>query len=99
MAFTKISNLETIRYLANQEGAALLIAAVDAGKIKIVKAIIEDGVDINVPLLGDGTALMIAIKNKDITMIDALLSLNADPNIISPGDGTPIIITARNGNI
>ena len=99
MASTKDNKIETIKYLSYQKDAALLIAAVDAGKVKIVKALIEDGVDINIPLLGDGTALMIAIQNKDITVINALLSLNASPNIISPGDGSPLIIAAKNGNI
>lgn len=99
MASTQENNIETIKYLSHQKDAVLLIAAVDAGKVKIVKALIESGIDINIPLLGDGTALMTAIQNKNITMIDELLSLNANPNIISPGDGSPLIIVAKNGNV
>ena len=98
-AFSNDNNIDTTKYLSHQKDAALLVAAVEANKIKLIKALVDDGVDINIPLLGDGTALMIAVQNNNVAMMNELLLLNANPDGISPGDGSPLIIAAKRGDV
>ena len=48
----------------------MLINAVTANRLSIVKQLVAEGVDINTPAIGDGTALMIAIGQNNAEMID-----------------------------
>lgn len=77
--------------------AQMLINAVSANRLSIVKQLVAEGVDINVPAIGDGTALMIAIGENNTGMIDGLLALGADVNQTSVGDGNPLIVAAKRG--
>jgi ankyrin repeat protein len=55
---------------------------------------IDQGVDINTPLISDGTALIIAVKNNDHDLVSALIGLGADVNQSALGDGNPLIAAA-----
>lgn len=83
--------------LPNQEGT-LLMQAVTQNDIETIKALQNDGVDINTPAIGDGTALMIAVATNNADMVEALLSLGADVNQSSEGDGNPLIVAALRNN-
>lgn len=76
-----------------------LINAVARNDIQAIELLQQDGVDINVPAIGDGTALMIAVKNNNETMVQALINLGADVNQSSSGDGNPIIVAAMTNNV
>lgn len=76
----------------------VLIEAVSRNDIEAVKALQDEGVDINIPLIGDGTALMIAVKQNNKVMAQALIDLGADVNQSSSGDGNPLIVAAMSNN-
>jgi bla regulator protein BlaR1 len=84
--------------LPNEEGT-LLIRAVARNDIETIKALQNEGIDINTPAIGDGTALMIAVASNNTTMVEALLSLGADVNQSSEGDGNPLIVAAMRNNV
>ncbi|KTF15634.1 M56 family metallopeptidase [Pseudoalteromonas sp. H105] len=75
-----------------------LIEAVSRNDIEAVQALQGEGVDINIPLIGDGTALMIAVKQNNKVMAQALIDLGADVNQSSSGDGNPLIVAAMSNN-
>lgn len=79
--------------------STLLINAVTRNDIDAIRVLRNDGVDINVPVIGDGTALMIAVKKNNKIMTQALIDLGADVNQSSSGDGNPLIVAAMNNNI
>ncbi|NNG41847.1 peptidase M56, BlaR1 [Pseudoalteromonas sp. NEC-BIFX-2020_002] len=85
--------------LLPQFESTLLIDAVTRNDIGAIKALKNDGVDINVPVIGDGTALMIAVKQNNKAMTQALIDLGADVNQSSSGDGNPLIVAAMSNNI
>jgi len=74
-----------------------LLNAVEVNDFDKLNELIEQGTDINVPLLRDGTALMIAIKNNNADMAQALIARGADVEQASQGDGNPLIIAAQRG--
>ena len=77
----------------------LLINAVAANDINTIKSLQNYGVDINIPVIGDGTALMIAVKQNNPILTQALIDLGADVNQSSRGDGNPLIVAAMGNNI
>jgi ankyrin repeat protein len=72
----------------------LLITAINARDINLIQLMIDQGVDINTPLISDGTALIIAVKNNDHDLVSALIGLGADVNQSALGDGNPLIAAA-----
>jgi len=96
-------NLQSVRAYQqsaqSNSDAQMLITAAAANRISVIKQLISDGVDINTPALGDGTALMIAIRKDNSAMIDNLLALGANVNAASPGDGNPLILASKLGNL
>lgn len=85
--------------LLPQRESEQLISAVRANDIATIEAMQRDGVDINIPLIGDGTALMIAVKDNNEIMTEALINLGADVNQSSSGDGNPLIVAAMTNNL
>ena len=84
--------------LPERESEAL-INAVKGNDIASIQSMQNAGVDINIPVIGDGTALMIAVKNNNKTMTQALINLGADVNQSSSGDGNPLIVAAMTNNV
>jgi bla regulator protein blaR1 len=64
-----------------------------------LKRIADQGVDLNRPVKGDGTALIMAVKQGDIKVVEALLALGADVNQAARGDGNPLIIAAMHNRL
>jgi len=73
----------------------LMIAAVAANRISIIKLLIAEGVDIDVAAIGDGTALIMAIRYNNLNMVNALIALGANVNQPSLGDGNPLIMATK----
>jgi beta-lactamase regulating signal transducer with metallopeptidase domain len=85
--------------LLPQYESSQLINAVTRNDIEMIKSLQNKGVDINVPVIGDGTALMIAVKQNNKALTQALIDLGADVNQSSSGDGNPLIVAAMRNNI
>jgi len=79
----------------NQAEAELLVTAIKTSRFELVQKLIEMGVDIDAPSIGDGTALMMAVNIGDLDMVNNLLRIGANPNAMSEGDGNPLIISAK----
>lgn len=76
-----------------------LLEAVKDNDVDTIITLLNNGVDINMPVIGDGTALMIAVKRRNPTMVRALIDLGADVNQASMYDGNPLIIAAKTNNV
>lgn len=79
--------------------AELLVSAVNANRINVIEQLVQEGLDINQALIGDGTPLMIAIQNKNLTLANKLVAMGADINQPSPGDGNPLIVAVKTKNL
>ena len=64
-----------------------------------LQVLFNDGIDINVPVYGEGTALMIAIKENKTNLANWLLDNGADPNQASLIDGNPLIVASKQNNV
>lgn len=85
--------------LSRQEGEAL-INAVSREDIETLEFLVSvKGIDIDTPAIGDGTALIIAVREDSMKMVDALIDMGADVNQSSRGDGNPLIVAAMNNNL
>lgn len=85
--------------LLPQYESQILLAAVTNNDINTIKSLQNNGVDINVPIIGDGTILMIAVKQNDPELVQTLISMGADVDQPSSGDGNPLIVAAMNNHI
>jgi len=83
----------------SHEDSQLMIAAVAANRISIIKLLIAEGVDIDVAAIGDGTALIMAIRYNNLNMVKELIALGANVNQPSLGDGNPLIMATKKANI
>jgi ankyrin repeat protein/beta-lactamase regulating signal transducer with metallopeptidase domain len=78
--------------------AESLIEAVQHGEIGEVSALLQEGLDVNFVVRGEGTPLIAAAQRGEMNMVEFLLQRGADPNIPSPGDGSPLIEAAKHGH-
>lgn len=85
--------------LSRLEGEALL-NAVERGDRQTLKFLIEEkGIDINTPAIGDGTALISAVRSNKPDIVVALMEMGADIDQSSRGDGNPLIMAAMTNNL
>lgn len=75
---------------------ALLMAAGN-GDTNRVRELVQNGADIDARALGQGTALIQAVRSRNLATVDTLLELGADPNRASLGEGNPLIVASRMG--
>jgi bla regulator protein blaR1 len=80
-------------YLPSAE-AAQVKNAVSVKDSSALQSLVEQGVDLNRPVKGDGTALIMAVKQGDRQTVESLLALGVDVNQAARGDGNPLIIAA-----
>jgi len=78
---------------------AVLIEAVNARRLDVLRTLVRRGLDIDAGVEGDGTALIVAARNGDIEAVDALLRLGAGVDRPMPGDGNPLIAAAARGHL
>ncbi|TQV74177.1 peptidase M56, BlaR1 [Exilibacterium tricleocarpae] len=71
-----------------------LLSAVTDNDLTAIQGMIADGLDINTPMAGEGTALIVAVRRKNLTLVRALIGLGADVNQAAIGDGNPLITAA-----
>jgi beta-lactamase regulating signal transducer with metallopeptidase domain/ankyrin repeat protein len=75
-----------------------LLEAAQKGEIDEVAELLNDGVDVNAVIRGDGTALLMAARHGHRDLVRLLLDRGADVNIGVRGDGTALIMAARYGH-
>ena len=85
--------------LSQQEGQALIDAVMSEDVETLAFLVKEKGIDIDTPAIGDGTALIIAVRRDMPQMVDVLMALGADVNQSSRGDGNPLIMAAMTNNL
>lgn len=94
-------NLEAVKREANhfselsRAKGELLMDAIRRGDYGLLGLMIENGLDVNTPIRGDGTALIVAVKHGDMKMVETLHQLGADVNQSARGDGNPLIAAAK----
>ena len=79
--------------ITKEELSRLLIAAVTGGYIKVVKALILEGADVNAKGHREKTALMFASEEGRIEIAEALIKAGADVNAKSYFKDTIKILT------
>lgn len=93
-----IGDARVFSVLERHKGERLL-EAVKRNDLDSIELLLNEGVDINTPVVRDGTALMIAVKTRNEQMVRSLIALGADVNQASLYDGNPLIIAAKTNNI
>ncbi|HUP44380.1 MAG TPA: M56 family metallopeptidase [Thermoanaerobaculia bacterium] len=74
-----------------------IVRAAEKGDIKALDFFERGGIDLNKPISGDGTPLLIAARRGRIEAVRWLLDRGVDPNVPSPGDGNALIAAAGAG--
>ena len=93
-----IDDARAFSFLSAAKSEALL-DAVKQNRVDQIQELLNSGLDINRPVIRDGTALMIAVKRGDKGMVQTLIDLGANVNQASIYDGNPLIIAAKTNNI
>ncbi|NRA59383.1 MAG: ankyrin repeat domain-containing protein [Psychrobium sp.] len=76
-----------------------LIKAVYNNQFEIIEQMINQGMNIDVAVIGDGTALIMAVRAGNMEMVDKLIAMGANVNQPSMGDGNPLILAAKKGRL
>jgi len=82
---------------ANTSGHYMLHWAAKTGKIKIIKALLSKGVEINALAYNQQTPLFFAVMNEKIDAVKLLLEAKADPNIADIDGDTPLRWSSQEG--
>jgi ankyrin repeat protein/beta-lactamase regulating signal transducer with metallopeptidase domain len=77
---------------------AALVEAAQKGRIDEVSELLNEGVDVNAVVHGDGTALLVAAREGHRELVRLLLDRGADTDIGVAGDGNALTMAAREGN-
>jgi len=75
-----------------------LVEAAQKGDVDEVMALLNEGVDVNAVVRGDGTAPLVAARHGRTNLVRLLLDRGADANIGVEGDGNPLIMAASRGH-
>lgn len=74
-----------------------LVRVAQGGDLEQMKKMLDDGVDVDTVVPGDGTALIGAARGRQLQMVEFLLAHHADPDLEARGDGNPLIAAAAMG--
>jgi len=83
----------------SRRSARALLQAAEDGDVDSVRALAQSGADINAPVIGDGTPLIVAARKGNEKLVQALLELGANVNAPSRGDGNPLIRASARGDL
>jgi ankyrin repeat protein len=96
---TIITTITSSDNQTRQHEAELLINAATNNRFGVIEQLVNRGININTPVIGDGTVLMVAVKHNNLTMVEDLIDLGADVNQPSQGDGNPLIVASKHGHL
>jgi beta-lactamase regulating signal transducer with metallopeptidase domain len=85
--------------LSQLQPLADLLHAVAANDPAAVQRLLAQGAPLNVPMPGQGSALMVAVRQQHTDMVELLLAAGADVDVSSRGDGNALIIAAQLGDV
>jgi ankyrin repeat protein len=93
-------NLASIKgeVLSRAEGE-LLMEVIRRNDVPSLTEMLNNGFDINRPVLGEGTARIEAVRQNSLEIVELLIGAGADVNQPSPGDGNPMIAAARHNRM
>jgi bla regulator protein blaR1 len=77
----------------------LVKGAVLKQDVAALQFLVDQGVDLNRPVKGDGTALIMAVKQGNASLVESLLALGVDVNQAARGDGNPLIVAAMHNRL
>ncbi|WP_444996766.1 M56 family metallopeptidase [Aliikangiella sp. IMCC44359] len=83
----------------SESESELLSDVIEQNDYQTLELMISHGLDINKPIIGDGTALIIAVKAGNIEMVNKLISMGANVNQSADNDGNPLIAASINNNL
>jgi len=72
-----------------------LVRAIRRDDRETIDQMINNGMDINTPFQGEGTALIIAVRYKKSDLVTDLVNMGADVNQSSENDGNPLMEAIR----
>ena len=75
-----------------------LIKAVTNNQFEIIEQMINQGMNIDVAVIGDGTALIMAVRRGNMEMVDKLIAMGANVDQPSKGDGNPLIVAVQHND-
>jgi len=84
--------------LSREEGEHL-INMIDNSDVESIRVLINNGLNINATIVGDGNALIVATRNNNDTLVNELIQLGADIDQPSSNDGTPLIVAVQTNNL
>ncbi|MFT5839073.1 MAG: bla regulator protein BlaR1 [Flavobacteriales bacterium] len=85
--------------LLTRSKGEMLMEAIDDSDLNLIQLMIDNGLDINTPIIGDGNALIVAVKYDKKDVVESLIAWGADVNQAAEGDGNPLIAAAMNKNL
>jgi beta-lactamase regulating signal transducer with metallopeptidase domain len=75
------------------------VEAAKDGELDLVRRFLDDGIDVNTIVPGDGTALIAAAGAGHRDVVEFLLRRRAHVNLAVIGEGSPLIAAARGGHL
>jgi len=83
----------------SREQGELLMEVIEDNDLEMLTLMIDNGLDINTMVVGDGTPLIAAVQHGHRELVEKLLELGAEVNKPAEGDGNPIIMAAKANNL
>jgi ankyrin repeat protein len=71
--------------------------AIQAGDAGLVTALVDAGVDINVPIAGETTALHLAVTRNDIALVEAVLDAGGDVDALNDNNDPVLMLACEHG--
>jgi beta-lactamase regulating signal transducer with metallopeptidase domain len=85
--------------LLTRSKGEMLMEAIDDNDLNLIQLMINNGLDVNAPITGDGNALIVAVKYDRTDVVQSLIDWGADVNRAAEGDGNPLIAATMNENL
>ncbi len=87
-----------LKVIFSLKGNTLLIVASEKGRLDIVKALIDEGVDVNITNDDGNSALIFAIQKKHTEVARLLIKMGADVNARNSSGDTALTKSKKNGS-
>ena len=75
------------------------VLIIEQGNLSKVQQLLDEGLDINQDIHGDGTPLIIAVRSGNKALVEYLVANGANVNSESTRDGTALTEAAANNNV
>jgi bla regulator protein BlaR1 len=85
--------------LLTRSKGEMLMEAIDNNDLSLIQLMIDNGLDVNASIIGDGNALIVAVKYDKKDVVESLIAWGADVNQAAEGDGNPLIAAAMSKNL